>query len=203
MTGQATPRRCHGDGPWCRPRTASSACRNLVRARDFSSASSPACSKTCAPGAAAAALGKPGWFTAGERAAMAAVQDNDLAAGPGVIEPLDQPRRGDRGGRQPLPPGVDRGVVQPAVAIEHAVTGQVDQQPDPSRSVRPAPTSPPPAQQHGGGTPAGGVQASRLLPRRPVSPKTRCPERRGKLRERPDQRELLGLQNLCWRPPRT
>ena len=64
----------------------------------------------------------------GERAAEAAVQDEDLAAGPAVLQLVQHPGRLDPGRSEPVQPGVGGGEVQPPTGIQLPVAGQVDQQ---------------------------------------------------------------------------
>ena len=64
----------------------------------------------------------------GERAAEAGVQDEDLAAGPAVLQLVQHPGRLDPGRPEPVLAGVGGGEVQPAAGIQQPVAGQVDQQ---------------------------------------------------------------------------
>ena len=64
----------------------------------------------------------------GERAAEAGIQDQDLAAGPAVLQLVQHPGRLDPGRPEPVLAGVGGGEVQPAAGIQQPVAGQVDQQ---------------------------------------------------------------------------
>src|SRR6202044_2973082 len=65
---------------------------------------------------------------AGERAAVAAIQENDLTARAGGFEPFIQPRSGyGRGCLAPVP-GVLGGAVEPATVVQNPMAGKVDQQ---------------------------------------------------------------------------
>ena len=64
----------------------------------------------------------------GERAAEAGIQDEDLAAGPAVLQLVQHPGRLDAGGPEPVLAGVGGGEVQPTAGVQQPVAGQVDQQ---------------------------------------------------------------------------
>jgi hypothetical protein len=64
----------------------------------------------------------------GERAAEAGIEDEDLAAGPAVLQLVQYPGRLDPGCAEPVFAGVGGGEVQPPSGILQAVAGQVDQQ---------------------------------------------------------------------------
>jgi hypothetical protein len=59
---------------------------------------------------------------------VTAVQDDDLAPGPAIIEALVQPLSGHRSGGLALTAGIGGRVVKPPVFVQDPVAGQVDQQ---------------------------------------------------------------------------
>ena len=64
----------------------------------------------------------------GERAAEAGIEDEDLAAGPAVVQLVQHPGRLDPGRAEPVLAGVGGGEVQPPPGVQQSVAGQVDQQ---------------------------------------------------------------------------
>ena len=64
----------------------------------------------------------------GECAAEAGIQDQDLAAGPAVLELVQHPGRLDPGRPEPVLAGVGGGEIQPPAGVQQPVAGQVDQQ---------------------------------------------------------------------------
>ncbi len=62
-----------------------------------------------------------------EGAAVAAVEDEDLAATAAVLELFVEPGGWHGGGGEKSPVGVGAGVVEPAAVVEHSMTGEVDE----------------------------------------------------------------------------